>query len=65
MATFEYNALTSAGRLMKGTIEAGSRQEADELLKQMQLAVNSIETAKPERPKTAIGRNEFVLFNQQ
>ena len=65
MATFEYNALTSAGRLMKGTIEAGSRQEADELLKQMQLAVNSVEQAKPQKPRTAIGRNEFVLFNQQ
>ncbi len=65
MATFEYNALTSAGRLMKGTIEAGSRQEADDLLKQMQLAVNSVEQAKPEKPRTAIGRNEFVLFNQQ
>ncbi len=32
MATFEYNALTSAGRLMKGTIEAGSRSEAGEQL---------------------------------
>jgi len=65
MATFEYNALTPAGRLMKGTIEAGSREEADGLLKQMQLAVNSIDKAKAEKPKTAIGRNEFVLFNQQ
>jgi len=65
MATFEYNALTSAGRLMKGTIEAGTNQEADELLKQMQLVVNSVEKAKAKKPKTAIGRNEFVLFNQQ
>ena len=65
MATFEYNALTSAGRLMKGTIEAGSRNEADELLKQMQLNVNSIDKAKPEKLKTAIGRNEFLLFNRQ
>jgi len=65
MATFEYNALTSAGRLMKGTIEAGSPQEASELLKQMQLAVNSIEKARPLKPTTAIGRNEFLLFNQQ
>ncbi len=65
MATFEYNALTSAGRLMKGTIEAGTHQEADDLLKQMQLAVNSVEKAKLKKPKTAIGRNEFVLFNQQ
>jgi type II secretory pathway component PulF len=65
MATFEYNALTPAGRLMKGTIEAGSRDEADDLLKQMKLTVNSIDKAKPERLKTAIGRNEFLLFNQQ
>ena len=65
MATFEYNALTSAGRLMKGTIEAGTHQEADDLLKQMQLAVNSVEKAKLKKPRTAIGRNEFVLFNQQ
>lgn len=65
MATFQYNALTSAGRLMKGTIEAGSREEADEQLQQMQLAVNSLDTARPEKSKTAIGRNEFLLFNQQ
>jgi len=50
---------------MKGTIEAGSREEAGELLQQMELAVNSIEKAKPKKPKTAIGRNEFMLFNQQ
>jgi len=65
MATFEYNALTSAGRLMKGTIEAGTRDEADELLKQMQLVVNSLDKATLPRPRTAIGRNEFMLFNQQ
>jgi type IV pilus assembly protein PilC len=65
MATFEYNALTLAGRLMKGTIEAGSRDEAGELLTQMQLTVNSVEKAKTEKPKTAVGRNEFMLFNQQ
>ncbi|MBC8481286.1 MAG: type II secretion system F family protein, partial [Planctomycetes bacterium] len=65
MATFEYNALTSSGRLMKGTIEAGSSQEAGELLAQMQLSVNSIEKAKTAAPRTAIGRNEFLLFNQQ
>ena len=65
MATFKYNALTSAGRLMKGTIEAGSREEADELLRQMQLVVNSLDKAALQKPKTAIGRNEFMLFNQQ
>ena len=65
MATFEYNALTSAGRLMRGTIEAGGQEEAGELLEQMQLEINSIEKAKPKKPRTAIGRNEFMLFNQQ
>lgn len=65
MATFQYNALTSAGRLMKGTLEAGTHDEAGEMLEQMQLSVNSIEKAQPEKPKTAIGRNEFILFNQQ
>ena len=65
MATFQYNALTSAGRLMTGTIEAGTQQEASETLEKMQLSVNSVETARPEKPKTAIGRNEFLLFNQQ
>lgn len=65
MATFQYNALTTAGRLMKGTLEAGTHDEANEMLKKMQLSVNSIEKAQPEKPKTAIGRNEFILFNQQ
>ncbi len=65
MAIFEYNALTSEGRLMKGTVEAGSQDEASGLLKQMKLSVNSVVQARPEKPKTAIGRNEFLLFNQQ
>ena len=65
MATFEYNALTSAGRLMKGTIEAGTPEEAGEALEQMQLSVNSVEKARPKKLKTAVGRNEFMLFNQQ
>jgi type II secretory pathway component PulF len=50
---------------MKGTVETGTRQEAGELLKQMELTVNSIEKAKAPKPRTAIGRNEFMLFNQQ
>jgi type II secretory pathway component PulF len=65
MAIFEYNALTSTDRLMKGTIEAASPQEAAATLKEMKLSVNLLEKAKPERSKTAIGRNEFLLFNQQ
>jgi type IV pilus assembly protein PilC len=65
MATFEYSAMTASDRLMKGIIEAGSVQEASELLEQMRLKVNSLEKAKTERPKTPIARTEFLLFNQQ
>lgn len=65
MAVFHYDALTAGGRLMKGSIEAGSPEEATEALRRMELNVNSLEKAKPERLKTAVGRNEFLLFNQQ
>ncbi len=65
MAIFEYNALTSTDRLMKGIIEAASPQEAAALLKEMKLSVNSLEKTKGRRAGTAIGRNEFLLFNQQ
>ena len=65
MAIFEYNALTQADRLMKGTIEASSPQEAAESLKQMKLNVNSLEKIRYGGSKTSIGRNEFLLFNQQ
>ncbi|NIA17100.1 MAG: hypothetical protein GWO86_02010, partial [Planctomycetes bacterium] len=65
MATFEYSALTEAGRLMKGTIEAGSSSQANQLLENMQLVVNSLEKTRDKKPKTSIGRNEFMLFNQQ
>jgi type II secretory pathway component PulF len=65
MALFRYDALTAAGRLMTGTVEAGSPQEATETLRQMNLNVNLVEKAAPERPRTAVGRNEFLLFNQQ
>jgi len=65
MAIFEYNALTATDRLMRGTIEAASPQEATELLREMKLVVNSLEKTKAGMPKTAIGRDEFMLFNQQ
>jgi type II secretory pathway component PulF len=65
MATFEYSALTSMGRLMKGTIEARSTDEAGQFLQQLGLNINSLEKAAPTRLKTAVGRSEFLLFNQQ
>jgi len=65
MAVFKYDALTPAGRLMKGTLEAGSPEEATQALEQMSLSVSSLEKAKVEQPRTTVGRNEFLLFNQQ
>ena len=65
MDTFEYEALTAAGRLMKGTIEADSADEVRQLLTQMQLTVNSVGKAPKPRPRTTLGRSEFLLFNQQ
>jgi type II secretory pathway component PulF len=50
---------------MKGTVEAGSSEDAKGLLGDMGLTVNSLDAARPERPKTAVGRSEFLLFNQQ
>jgi len=65
MATFAYEALTVSGRLMQGTLEAGSPDEAGQALGQMQLKVNSIREVGPAKPKGLVGRNEFLLFNQQ
>ena len=65
MATFEYQALTTGGRLMTGTLEAASHEQAGSLLEEMKLKVNSLTQAKPAKVRTPIGRNEFILFNQQ
>jgi type II secretory pathway component PulF len=65
MAAFEYNALTSAGRLMTGTIEAGSNEEARQILTEMQLTVNEITKTVTRVSSRGIGRSEFLLFNQQ
>jgi type II secretory pathway component PulF len=65
MPTFQYNALTSNGRAMEGTLEASSTDQAKELLAEMNLTVNEIAQAKKKPPKTHVGRSEFILFNQQ
>jgi len=65
MATFEYQALTRSGRLMTGAMEASSADQAKQMLTEMELTVNSVEKAAPARPRTRIGRGEFLLFNQQ
>ncbi len=65
MATFQYQALTTEGRLMAGTIEAADRDQAADQLGRMNLQVNSLDAAAREKPRTPVGRNEFLLFNQQ
>ncbi len=54
MATFEYQALTSSGRVMTGTLEAASADQAGEILTEMQLTVNSFDKAGVRRPRSRI-----------
>ncbi|HUT57463.1 MAG TPA: type II secretion system F family protein [Phycisphaerae bacterium] len=65
MERFEYEAMTAGGRVMTGTLQADSLQEAQDLLAGMQLSVGSIRKAPRPRPRTRLGRSEFLLFNQQ
>ena len=65
MAIFEYEALTSSGRVMKGTLEASGNQQAHDALVEMNLSVNSLRLAPPSAPLGRIGRSEFLLFNEQ
>ena len=65
MALFSYQSVTESGRLMTGTVEASSPQQAEQMLTEMRLHVNTIEQVKDRPPQTAVGRNEFLLFNQQ
>ena len=50
---------------MKGTLEAADTGQARQILEEMKLDVQELEAAPSEAPSTPIGRNEFLLFNQQ
>jgi type IV pilus assembly protein PilC len=50
---------------MSGTIEAASNEQAQELLSNMSLKVNELSVCYEKLPQTAIGRSDFLLFNQQ
>jgi type IV pilus assembly protein PilC len=65
MAIFEYQALTSGNRLMKGSVEAASASMAQQMLEEMHLTVESLELAAAPMASTKIGRGELLLFNQQ
>ncbi|KKL47692.1 hypothetical protein LCGC14_2332990, partial [marine sediment metagenome] len=65
MPTYQYQAMTSAGRLMTGTLVASSADEVAQLLQAMELTVSSIDKSAPQPARSRISRSEFLLFNQQ
>jgi type IV pilus assembly protein PilC len=65
MALFRYQALTEGGRLMQGSLEAASQEEARSLLSQMQVNISTLEPASEDVRQRPIGRQDFLLFNQQ
>jgi type IV pilus assembly protein PilC len=65
MALFEYRALTASGRLMTGTIEAADTEQAKAQLDRMQLQVTELEKSRPPAAVGGVGRNEFMMFNEQ
>jgi type II secretory pathway component PulF len=65
MSMYTYEALTSGGRRMTGTLEAASDSDAARLLENMGLEVREITEQKQRPPAGGIGRDEMLLFNQQ
>jgi type IV pilus assembly protein PilC len=65
MSLFAYQSLTESGRLMTGTIEAGNPEQARQMLGDMKLQVSELEKVKESPVPTAVGKNDFLLFNQQ
>lgn len=65
MPDYRYRAVTSAGRLMTGTIEAVDAAEAKASLSQIGLEPQELSPAPPRAPASPLGRSELLLFNQQ
>ncbi|MHC4526197.1 MAG: type II secretion system F family protein [Planctomycetota bacterium] len=65
MALFEYRSVTDSGRLMTGTIEAADIEQAKSSLAEMGLQVTELEKSKQSPSPGSIGRNEFIMFNEQ
>lgn len=65
MALFEYRSCTNTGRLMTGTIEAANAEQAQTSLRELGLQVTELEQAKAQPAPRAVGRNDFLLFNEQ
>lgn len=65
MALFEYRSCTQTGRLMSGTIEAGDIEQARTSLAELGLQVTELEQAQTQPRPKSVGRNEFLMFNEQ
>lgn len=65
MALFEYRSCTQSGRLMTGTIEAATIEQARTSLDELGLVVTELEQTKLPPPPKSVGRNEFLMFNEQ
>ncbi len=65
MALFEYRSCTHAGRLMTGTIEAADIEQARASLGELNLQITELEAAKAPASPKSVGRNEFLMFNEQ
>ncbi len=65
MALFEYRSCTTAGRLMTGTIEAADIEQARVSLDELGLQITELEQAKSTPAPKSVGRNEFMMFNEQ
>ncbi len=64
MGMFDYTALTAEGKLMMGRLEAAGSDEAADRLSGMGLTVQSLQKSAARAP-ARIGRDEFLMFNQQ
>ena len=64
MGMFDYTALTAEGKLMMGRLEAAGLDEAADRLSGMGLTVQSLQKSAARAP-ARIGRDEFLMFNQQ
>lgn len=65
MALFEYRSCTPAGRLMSGTIEAADIEQARSSLNELGLQITELEQASRPAAPQPVGRNEFLMFNEQ
>jgi general secretion pathway protein F len=65
VALYEYSALTEEGKLLSGTIEADSPDQAAEQLHALSLEVRQIGQAPPPAPTRPLARSELLLFNEQ